>query len=133
MKRKAEEQKVMPVVREELTIGKRVVETATGIRVDKIVTEREEVVDQLLATHDVQVERVRVDRLVDGDLPATRYEGETLIVPVLEEVLFVEKRVVLTEELRISSARRENRDLRRVVLKSEEASVEPFDDRPERA
>lgn len=134
MARNPEEQKVMPVVQEELAIGRRVVETGAGVRVDKRVIEREEIVDQLLATDDVRVERVRVDRLVEGErIPATRYEGDTLIVPILEEVLLVEKRIVVKEELRITSARREHRDLRRVVLRSEEVSIEPLDDRPERA
>lgn len=135
MKRKpSKDQDAIPVVREELAIGKRMVETGKGVRVSKTVSEREEVVDELLARDDVAVERVSIDRVVDAaSVPAVRHEGETMIVPVLEEVLFVEKRLMLKEELRITSKRREVRNPQRVVLRSEEVSVEPFDDRPKRA
>jgi len=82
---------VIPVVQEELVVSKRVVETGHGIRVTKTVSEREEIVDELLAREDVVVERVRVNQVVDvANLPGTRYEGETMIVPALEEVLIVE-------------------------------------------
>lgn len=115
------------VVREELAVGKRTVDTGKGVRVAKSVSQREEVVDQPLTAHDVQVERVSVGRVVDaGKLPCVRHEGDTLIVPVLEEVLCVEKRTVLKEELRITSTRREVRKPERVVLRSEQVSVEPL-------
>jgi stress response protein YsnF len=41
-----------------------------------------------------------VDRVV-SEAPGVRTEGGVTIVPVLEEVLFVEKRLVLKEELHI--------------------------------
>ncbi|HUQ73873.1 MAG TPA: DUF2382 domain-containing protein [Burkholderiales bacterium] len=119
----------IPVVREELTIGKRVVKSGQGVRITKSVTQREQVVNELLARDDVVVERVRVDQVVDAaKLPGVRQEGDTMIVPVLEEVLFVEKRVVLKEEVRITSKRREVREPQRVVLRSERVSVEPLDE-----
>jgi stress response protein YsnF len=43
---------------------------------------------------------VPVDRVVET-APETRTEGDVTIVPVLEEVLVVEKRLVLKEELHI--------------------------------
>jgi stress response protein YsnF len=45
-------------------------------------------------------------------------------VPVLEEVLVVEKRLVVREELRITRRRTEERKPHRVKLLSEEVSVE---------
>jgi uncharacterized protein (TIGR02271 family) len=119
----------IPVVREELAVGKRVVDTGKGVRVAKSVSQREEVVDEPLASHEVRIERVSVGRVLDdGDVPEMRYEGETLIMPVLEEVLVVEKRTVLKEELRITSIRRELRKPQRVVLRSDQVCVERFDD-----
>jgi len=68
-----------------------------------------------------------VDRIVAaGDAPQTRYEGDTLVVPVLEEVLVVERRVRIKEELHITRVRREERHLETVMLKSEQVSVERF-------
>lgn len=116
------EQIVVPVVEEELRVGKRVVETGR-VRVTKTVSEHEEVVDQPLMREEYDVERVVVDEFVDGPV-GPRYEGETLIVPVLEEVLVVEKRLVVREELRLTRRRTEERNPQRVKLLSEEVSVE---------
>lgn len=48
--------------------------------------------------------RVPIDRaLAPGEpLPAPRTEGQVMIIPILEEVVVVEKRLVLKEELHIS-------------------------------
>jgi uncharacterized protein (TIGR02271 family) len=128
-----EEQGTVPVVREELAVGKRTVETGEGIRVTKTVSERQQVVDELLAKEDVAVERVSVNRVVDAaNIPGIRQEGSTIIVPVLEEILVVEKRTFVKEELRITSTRREVREPEKFVLRSEEVSVERFDERLDR-
>ncbi len=94
---------VIPVVVEELSVGTRVVDTGV-VRLRKVVHEREEVVDPPLLRETVHVERVPVNRFVEGPL-SPREEGGVLIVPVLEEVLVVEKRLVLREELRITRRR----------------------------
>jgi uncharacterized protein (TIGR02271 family) len=118
-------QVVIPVVKEELRVGKRVVETGR-VRVHKTVSEREEVIDEPLMREEYDVERVPVDEFVDGPV-GPRYEGETLVVPVLEEVLVVEKRLVVREELRITRRRTEERRPQHVKLLSEEVSVERVD------
>jgi uncharacterized protein (TIGR02271 family) len=116
---------VVPVMEEELRVGKRVVETGR-VRVHKTVHEHEEVVDEPLMREEYDIERVPVDAFVDGPV-APRYEGETLVVPVLEEVLVVEKRLVVREELRLTRRRTEERRPQRVKLLSEEVSVERTD------
>jgi uncharacterized protein (TIGR02271 family) len=113
---------VLPVVEEELRVGKRVVETGR-VRVTKHVREREELVDEPLVREEYDVERVPVNVFVD-EAVGPRQEGETLIVPVLEEVLVVEKRLLVREELRITRRQTEERESRRVTLLSEEVSVE---------
>lgn len=116
---------VVPVIEEELRVGKRVVETGR-VRVHKTVHEHEEVVDEPLMREEYDVERVPIDEFVDGPV-GPRHEGETLIVPVLEEVLVVEKRLVVREELRITRKVSEERRPQRVKLLSEEVSVERAD------
>jgi uncharacterized protein (TIGR02271 family) len=118
---------VVPVIEEELRVGKRVVETGR-VRVTKTVHEHEEVVDEPLMREEYDVERVPIDEFVDGPV-GPRHEGETLVVPVLEEVLVVEKRLVVREELRITRKRTEERRPQRVKLLSEEVSVERADTR----
>ena len=50
-----------------------------------------------------------------------------MIVPLLEEVLVVEKRLMLKEELRITKRRVEDYQSQKVTLRSEEAVVERFE------
>jgi uncharacterized protein (TIGR02271 family) len=121
------EQAVIPVMEEELDVGTRRVETGGGVRVQKTIEEHEACVDEALTKEEVEVERVTVDRAVEGPV-AVRYEGETMIVPVLEEVLVVEKRLVLKEEIRITRRRRELHAPQRVTLRREHATVERIGD-----
>jgi uncharacterized protein (TIGR02271 family) len=113
---------VIPVVAEEVEVRKRRVETGR-VRVTKVVTEREEVVDEPLLREEVDVRRVAVNRVVDGPVPV-RQEGDTMIVPLLEEVLVVEKRLMLKDELHITKTQVTERRPERVTLRSEEVRVD---------
>jgi uncharacterized protein (TIGR02271 family) len=117
---------VMPVVAETLDVQKRKVETG-GVRIKKIVHEREEVVDEPLMREEVQVKRVPINRIVEAPVPV-RHVGNTMIISLLEEVLVVEKRLMLKEELHITKGEVETYKPQRVVLRSEEAVVERVDD-----
>jgi stress response protein YsnF len=54
----------------------------------------------LLACTSVEVERVPIGRVIDA-VPAVKDEGDLLVVPVVEETVVVERRLVLKEELHI--------------------------------
>jgi stress response protein YsnF len=119
----------VPVVREDAWVEKRIVDTGRGVRIHKTVAEHPCRIDESLLRDDVQVHHVPVDRIVPLDqAPATRYEGDTLVVPILEEVLVVERRLRIKEELHITRTRHEERHVDTVVLKSEQVSVERFDE-----
>lgn len=118
----------IPVVREELDVGTRTVETGRGVRLRTTVTERPQQIDEILHSDEIHVTHVQVDKIVSlDDAPASRYEGDTLIVPILEEVLVVEKRLRIKEEIHITRSIRERRHTETVLLKSEEVAVERFD------
>jgi uncharacterized protein (TIGR02271 family) len=117
-----EERVVMPVIAETLEVQKRKVQTG-GVRVRKIVHEREEVVDEPLVREEVQVKRVPINRVVDAPVPV-RHVGNTMIISLLEEVLVVEKRLMLKEELHITKGEIETYKPQRVTLRTEEAVVE---------
>ena len=51
-----------------------------------------------------------------------------MIVPILEEVLVVEKRLMLKEELHIRRRQVEESQPQRIVLRTEEATVERVKD-----
>ncbi|MDB5793117.1 MAG: hypothetical protein JWQ80_3141 [Massilia sp.] len=119
----------VPVIAEQLAVGTRTVDTGRGVRVHKTVIEQPVTIDERLARDEVEVRHVPVDRIVAPDeAPANRYEGDTLIVPILEEVLVVERRVRIKEELHITRIRREEHYQEEVVLKAEQVSVERFDE-----
>ncbi|MFL6676063.1 MAG: DUF2382 domain-containing protein [Massilia sp.] len=119
----------LPVFEEQLAVGSREVDTGRGVRIHKTVTEHPATIDERLLRDEVVVRHVTVDRMVEaGQAPTTRYEGDTLVVPVLEEVVVVERRLRLKEELHITKVRHEQRHLDTVMLKSEHIDVERFDD-----
>jgi uncharacterized protein (TIGR02271 family) len=120
---------IFPVIVEEMDIQKRRAETGR-VRISKLVHERKELVDEPLMREEVTIERVGINRVVDGPRPA-RYEGGTLIIPVLEEVLVVEKRLMLKEELYITLRRVETHNPQHVTLRREEAIVERVNTQPQ--
>jgi len=119
---------VIPVLAEELEVRRRRVERG-GVRVHKQVHERQVEVDEPGFAEEVQIDRVPVHRAVD-EPPPVRYEGETMIVPLLEEVVVVEKRLMLREELRITRHRREIHNPQRITLSSEQATIDRLDKEP---
>jgi len=116
---------VLPLIQEQLDIRTRPVETGR-VRVRKIVHEYEEIVDPPLLRDDVVIEHLPINRIVEGPIPV-RTEGDTTIIPLLEEVLVVEKRLLLKEELRLSTRRVETHAPQRVTLRREEAVIEHCD------
>jgi hypothetical protein len=68
-----------------------------------------------LFTENVHVENVAVNRIVDGPVQV-RQEGDVTIIPVIEEVITIQKRLLLKEEIRITRSRTEVREPRRLVL-----------------
>ncbi|HEV2612579.1 MAG TPA: YsnF/AvaK domain-containing protein [Noviherbaspirillum sp.] len=122
-------QLTIPVIEEQLRVGKRTVDTGTGVRIHKTVAERQHVIDEALFDDELAVERIPMDEIIsDAVMPETRYEGSTLIVPVLEEVLVVQKKLRLKEEVRITRLRRETHAPQTVTLRSEQINVERFDE-----
>jgi uncharacterized protein (TIGR02271 family) len=117
---------VLPVVEEKLDVQKQRVE-AGGVRIKKIVHEREEIVDEPLIREEVQVKRVPVNRVVEAPVPI-RHVGNTMIISLMEEVLVVEKRLMLKEELYITKGEVETHKPQRVILRSEEATIERVGD-----
>jgi uncharacterized protein (TIGR02271 family) len=112
---------VIPVVEESVNVQKRMVETGV-VQIHKTVRERTEVVDQPLQSEQVEIERVPVNRIVDDVIPV-RHEGDTMIISLLEEVLVVEKRLMLREEVHVRKLRTEVHDPKEVILREEQLEV----------
>ena len=90
----------VPLAEEHVTVTKR--EVTTGRVVIKTLVETvQEMARADLRSEIAEVTRVPLDQLVSGAVPDVRQEGEVTIVPVFEEVLVVEKRLILKEEIHI--------------------------------
>jgi uncharacterized protein (TIGR02271 family) len=90
----------LPVIEETARVEKHAVVTGrVTVRTETVSTE--ELAQASLSRDEVDVTRVPVEREITA-IPAVRTEGDVTIVPVVEERLVVEKRLVLVEEIRIT-------------------------------
>lgn len=119
----------IPVLEEVATLSKRTVVTGVAT-VEKQIESRHHVISEVLQTGGASVDRVPVGTVVDAaNPPQVRTENGVTIIPVLEEVLVVEKRLMLKEELHIRqyvdetlSSQEVTLQIERVVLKHREAT-----------
>lgn len=116
---------------ERLTVGKRRVETG---RVRVHITTRAETTEAhaKLSDQQVEVKRVPIGREVQ-ELPVIRHEGDTTIIPVMEEVLVVEKRLVLIEEVHVRQVITQTETTQPVTLRRQYVEIERIDARPDDA
>ena len=121
----AEQANVLTVAEEQLAISKRKVsEGAVRVRLE---TETfEDFAHAELQRGIVDVTRIEVGRLIDR-VPETRTEGDTMIVPVVEEVLVVEKRLMLKEELHIRHRTETETIEQPVTLRRQRVTVDRLD------
>ena len=111
----------LPLLAEEVVVSKQVVETGR-VQVARITHEREQLIDELLAQQTADIERVRIGQPVDT-MPAVREEGDTVVIPIVEEVLVVERRLLLKEEVRVRRVHSTERHQESVTLRHHEAVV----------
>ncbi|MCJ2118441.1 YsnF/AvaK domain-containing protein [Methylobacterium sp. J-001] len=96
------EEAVLPLIAETAGIEKRAVETGR-VRVTTRTETVEEVLRETLRSDMVGVTRVAINRtLAEGEAPpVVREANGVTIIPILEEILVVEKRLVLREEVHV--------------------------------
>jgi stress response protein YsnF len=111
----------VPVIREEVEVGKQVVERGKVV-VHISPQTRTEMIDLPVTEEVADVRRVPVNRIVDAPVGVREEEGVT-IIPVYEEVLVVEKRLRLKEEIRITRRRSTRQQTEKVDLRAEVAQV----------
>ena len=116
------EETVIPVVEEEAHLEKRLVER-NRTRITKQVHTEEETIETPLRQERVQVERVPVERIIDSPV-TSHYDGDTLVIPVMEEVLIIEKKLFLNEEVRVTKYVGEIEHQETVTLRKEAVTVE---------
>ena len=112
---------VLQLFAEEVAVTRETAETGR-LRIAKVTRTRDHLIDELLARETVEVERVPIGRDVTA-VPAVRDDGETMIIPIVEERLVVERRLVLKEELHVRRVRTSERFRETVPLRYQEAEV----------
>jgi stress response protein YsnF len=112
---------VVPVHQEDITISRRVV-AGDVVRVSTVTEEREHAVDEPVFHERVEVEHVAIGREIEA-VPEIVQDGDVTIIPVVEEVLVVQRRLVLKEELHIRRVRETSRHHEVVLLRQQKAVV----------
>ena len=111
----------LTLLAEELAVDKQTVETGR-VRVNKHTQTREVAIDEDLLTESAEIETIPIGRRI-FEMPMVRHEGETTIVPIVEEVLHTERRLFLKEEVRITRKKTADQFHDRVTLRYQEAVV----------
>jgi uncharacterized protein (TIGR02271 family) len=112
----------IPLAEERVSVTKREVETGR-LRIQVSVEERQDSVPVELSHDEVEVERVPVNKAV-SQLPSVRLEGSTTIIPVVEEVVVMEKRLILVEEIHVRRKSVAETQEIPVVLRSEQVRID---------
>ncbi|WP_342647619.1 YsnF/AvaK domain-containing protein [Mucilaginibacter sp. CSA2-8R] len=112
----------IPVMQEDLQVDKQLIESGK-VNVSKRVVDEDVTVDVPVAHEEVTVEKKAINQYVDTPPPAVRQDGDTTIISVLKEVLVVEKRLMLVEEVHITKKRTETSNPTQEKLRREEVIV----------
>jgi uncharacterized protein (TIGR02271 family) len=111
----------LTLLAEELTVRREVVETGR-VRVSKQTHTREIAVDEDLVKESAEIETIPIGRQI-FEMPSIRHEGETVILPIVEEIVYTERRLILKEEVRITRRNTTEQFHDRVTVRYQEAVV----------
>ncbi len=111
---------VLELNAERAIIGKRV--RRTLVRATRTTQSRDKLLEEDLVHERVVVERVPVGQIVDV-VPPVRQEGDVTIMPVVEEVVVIERRLFLKEEVHLRRVRTTERFVETVKLREQQVEV----------
>jgi stress response protein YsnF len=112
---------VVPLHEEGISVERRKVERDVHVRVHTV--NHDHLIDETLTRERVEVERVAIGRPIDA-VPPVREEGDTTVISVVEEVLVVERRLVLKEEIRLRRVRTTEQYRETLTLREQQAVIE---------
>jgi stress response protein YsnF len=91
-------------------------------RVSTITRERERPVDEEVHHQRVEIRRVPINQPVSA-VPPVREEGDTMIMSVVEEVVVIERRLMLKEEIHIRRIHVTEHHQETVAVREQEAVI----------
>lgn len=116
-----EDEVVVPLHHEQLSVDKRRI--VTGIaRVSTQTLEQEHEIEEPLIRELVEIERRPIGQRVES-MPSVRQEGDTIVIPVVEEQLVIERRLILKEEIRVKRTRKTEIHREHVVTRKEDVNI----------
>ena len=116
------EEIVVPIVEERIVPEVRQVDLGE-VRVHKHVEAHEETAELSLTRDDLVIQRVEINEPIQT--PAkTRQEGEWLVIPVMKEVVVVQKQLMLVEEVRIKRSQVQKDHVVRETVRHERVEIE---------
>jgi len=111
----------IPLHVEEVSVSRREIKKA-NVRIALITGTREQLIDEELTHVRVEIERVPIGRTIEV-VPPISHEGDITIIPVVEEMVVVERRLVLKEEVRVRRVSTKEQHQETVVLRQQEAVI----------
>ncbi len=117
-----EQQISVPVLSGELEVD-RLERSKDTVRVTVQTRTDEQLVDANVTNTRVEIERIPINRIVET-APPMRTEEDVTIIPVMEETVVVERRLILKEEIVLRRVREVQRHQEKVALRKQEAVVE---------
>lgn len=115
------EEIVIPLHGEDVSVDRRIVERK--LRIDVHTTTHDQLIDEALVGERIEIERIAINQPVNT-VPPVREEGDTTVIPVVEEVVVVERRLVLKEEIHLRRVRTTERHRETVTLREQHAVIE---------
>lgn len=111
----------IPLLEEDLEVAKQIVD-GDRLTVETSVDERIEWARETVINEKVSIERVPIGRAVT-DPPRIREEDNVTIIPIVREVLRVEKQLILVEELHVTRQQSAQKVEEPVSLRSMRAKI----------
>ena len=121
------EETTIPLFEEQISVVKQQVVTGR-VKVSRVTREHEQFVEEVLAREHVEIERTPINKRVET-APAVRQEGDTTVIPIVEEILVLERHLMLKEEVRVRRVHSSENHRERVMLRRQEATItrDPLD------
>jgi uncharacterized protein (TIGR02271 family) len=112
---------VLQLFAEDAEVSRQTVETGR-VRISKTTHTRNHLIDELLARTNVEVKTIPIGRVIEA-IPPVQDDGNLMIIPIVEETLVVERRLVLKEELHIRRVHTTERYQETVKLRHQTSQI----------
>lgn len=116
----------LPVMEEAVHVGKEE-RTSGRVWIRKDVISEPVHLHETLSKENIDIERIVKNTPVE-DPPSAYFEGDTLVVPILEETIEIRKKLILKEEIHIHKVRTAEDTTIETSIRKERVHIERNDD-----